>query len=102
LIYRVGRITQPPSIPAEEVWIKFGGDKGGSSFKMNFQIVNTPRPNSVQNTCVVTAFEAPDSKTNLHLTLTRYQEAVRQKQRYTWRYCDITTLRSDNHCLLAD
>jgi hypothetical protein len=60
LIYRVGRITQPP---AEEVWIKFGGDKGGSSFKMNFQIVNTPRPNSVQNTCVVTAFEAPDSKT---------------------------------------
>ena len=28
-------------IPADEVWIKIGGDKGGSSFKMNFQIVNT-------------------------------------------------------------
>ncbi len=57
------------------------------TFKMNFQIVNTPRPNSVQNTCVFTAFEAPDSKTNLHLTLSRYKEAVSQLQSYTWRYC---------------
>jgi hypothetical protein len=63
--------------------VKLGGDKGGSSFKMNFQIVNTPRPNSVQNTCVFTAFEAPDTKTNLHLTLIRYQEAVRHMH---WRY----------------
>lgn len=70
-------------VPSEELWVKLGGDKGGSSFKMNFQIVNTPRPNSVQNTCVFTAFEAPDSKTNLHLTLSRYKEAVSQLQSYT-------------------
>lgn len=74
---------QPVFVPSEELWVKLGGDKGGSSFKMNFQIVNTPRPNSVQNTCVFTAFEAPDSKTNLHLTLSRYKEAVSQLQSYT-------------------
>ena len=27
-------------IPQDEIW-KVGGDKGGGSFKMNFQIVNT-------------------------------------------------------------
>lgn len=62
-----------------------GGDKGGSSFKMNFQIVNTPHPNSVQNTVVFTAFEAPDSKTNLHITLERYQGPVSLLQSTTWR-----------------
>ena len=39
-------------IPASEVWIKIGGDKGGGSFKMSFQIINVAVPNSVHNTCV--------------------------------------------------
>ena len=29
-------------IPTNEVWVKLGGDKGGSSFKMNFQNVINP------------------------------------------------------------
>ena len=91
LAFRVGRLTQPEFVPSDEVWVKLGGDKGGSSFKMNFQIVN------VQNTCVFTAFEAPDSKTNLHLTLTRYHEAVKHMQTYTWRYCYMTTHRIYNN-----
>lgn len=74
---------EPEFVPQDELWVKLGGDKGGSSFKMNFQLVNTPRPNSVQNTCVFTVFEAPDSTTNLHLTLSRYQEDVTQLQSYT-------------------
>ena len=40
------------TIPSDEIWLKLGGDKGGGYFKMNFQIVNTPAPNSVHNTCV--------------------------------------------------
>ena len=26
------------NIPREEVWVKLGGDKGGGSFKMSFQV----------------------------------------------------------------
>ena len=43
-------------IPEDE--IKIGGDKGGSSFKMNFQICNVVTPNSKTNTCVFCAFLA--------------------------------------------
>ena len=49
--YSFGLLTwHDGDIPADEVWIKIGGDKGGSSFKMNFQVVNKPCPNSVANT----------------------------------------------------
>ena len=40
------------AIPSDEVWVKIGGDKGGSSFKMNFHIMNVPNPNSVHNTSI--------------------------------------------------
>ena len=60
-------------IQADEIWIKIGGDKGGSSLKMNFQIVNTQQPNSSQHTCIFAAVEAPDSITNLHVALDRYR-----------------------------
>lgn len=26
------------NIPRDEVWVKIGGDKGGGSFKMSFQV----------------------------------------------------------------
>ena len=51
--------------------MNIGGDKGGSSFKMNFQIVNKPSPNSVANTCIFAAFQAQDTITNLHVALDR-------------------------------
>ncbi len=78
-------LTSNEAIPSTELWLKLGGDKGGSSFKMNFQIVNVQHPNSIQNTCVFTAFEAPDTKTNLHITLERYQGPVSLLQNHTWR-----------------
>uniref|UniRef100_A0A1X7UTF6 Uncharacterized protein n=1 Tax=Amphimedon queenslandica TaxID=400682 RepID=A0A1X7UTF6_AMPQE len=33
-------------IPPNKIWIKLGGDKGGLSVKMSFEIVNTDKPNS--------------------------------------------------------
>jgi hypothetical protein len=76
---RVGRLTWNDAIPTSKTWIEIRGDKGGSSFKVNFQVVNVPHPNSLQNTCVFTAFEALDSKTNLQMTLERYQVC------HTWK-----------------
>jgi hypothetical protein len=61
-------------IPSDEIWIKIGGDKGGSSFKASLQVVNVDKPNSVKNSCVFAIFEAPDSYTNLHIALDRYRE----------------------------
>jgi len=39
-------------IPENEEWLKIGGDKGGGSFKMSFQLGSTEKPNSVENTCL--------------------------------------------------
>ena len=72
-------------IPSGEIWVKIGGDKGGNSFKMSFQIVNVKSPNSVSNTCVFTAFQAPDTLTNLHVALDRYKEQLDDLQMSLWR-----------------
>ena len=68
--HSVGRLTWHNGIiPQTEVWVKLGGDKGGNTTKMNFQIVNVPTPNSIHNTCVFCCFAATDSVTNLHSAL---------------------------------
>ena len=72
-------------IRADEIWIKIGGDKGGSSFKMNFQIVNTQQPNSSKHTCIFAAVEAPDSITNLHVALDRYKDQMKALDGVQWR-----------------
>ena len=69
---REGRLTSHNGvIPPGQIWIKLGGDKGGSSMKMSFQICNLKAPNSVKNTCIFAAFQAGD--TNLHVA-DHYQE----------------------------
>eukprot|EP00731_Ephydatia_muelleri_P002959 Em0001g2959a len=72
--HSVGRLTWHSGIiPQAEVWVKLGGDKGGNTTKMNFQIVNVPTPNSIHNTCVFCCFAATDSVANLHSALDRYR-----------------------------
>ena len=86
LRYSANRLTWHGGIiPTEEVWIKLSGDKGGESFKMSLQIVNTPHPNSIQNTCVFAVFEAGDTVTNLKVALGRYKEQVKRLQNESWR-----------------
>ena len=65
--------------------MKLGGDKGGGSFKMNFQVVNVSHPNSVKNTCVFCLFEASDTLTNLYISLNRYREQVNDLNSQQWR-----------------
>ena len=73
-------------IPSHEIWIKIGGDKGGSSFKVSFQLVNVEKPNSVKNSTVFALFEAPDSVVNLHIALDRYKSVMTDIQKSKWRY----------------
>ena len=86
-------------IPSNETWIKIGGDKGGCSFKMNFQIVNTPKPNSPKHTCIFAAVEAPDSIINLHVTLNRYKDQMEVLNGAQWRY--ERTVNTHTHTLMT-
>ena len=72
-------------IPSDEIWVKVGGDKGGNTFKMCFQIVNTKTPNSPSNTCVFSIFEAPDSVTNLKVIGDRFGEEICNLEHQTWK-----------------
>ena len=72
-------------IPENEVWLKIGGDKGGNSFKMNFQIANVLHPNSLVNTVVFACFEGTDSLANLQRTLPPILEQIALLSTLRWR-----------------
>ena len=41
LLYSLNLLTwHDGAIPADEVWVKIGGDKGGTTLKANFQLCN--------------------------------------------------------------
>lgn len=55
---------------------------------MSFQIVNTVNPNSPNNTCIFSIFEASDSVTNLKVVADRFGE-----ERQAWRaYLEVSNL----------
>ena len=60
-------------IPDNEVHLKIGGDHGGGSFKMSFQIADVEHPNQPQNTVIFSILEAKDYKRNLMLCLERFK-----------------------------
>ena len=80
-------------IPEDEVWLKIGGDKGGCSFKMSFQLGNVSCPNSLDNTCVFAAFNPSDSPVNLPVSLQRYREEVTHLQSLQFRYHAQNTIK---------
>lgn len=73
------------AIPSDQIWVKLGGDKGGGTFKMHFQICNVCQPNSPSNTCIFCIFMAYDSVTNLHIGLDRYVDQIKDLQEKKWR-----------------
>ena len=44
----------------DEIHVKIGGDHGGGSFKISYQLCNTSKPNNKDNTVVFSLFEAKD------------------------------------------
>ena len=71
-------------MPKEEVWIKIGGDHGGGSFKLSFQIANTLHPNAVRSTVPFLVFSAPDSVDNLATAIKPYTAQIQQLQHSMW------------------
>lgn len=85
--YSHGELTwHDGAIPADEIWVKLGGDKGRGSFKLNLQLLNTKHPNSIKNTVLLSVFKAGDSATNLHTALDMYREQIKEAQGMTIKY----------------
>ena len=55
-----------------EIHLKIGGDHGGGTFKMSFQVGNVEHPNKPSNTIIFSHMEAKDYKSNLVLRLERF------------------------------
>ena len=72
------------ALPADEIWVKIGGDRGGGSFKFSFQLANVKSPNAKQNIIPFLVFAAPDSPGNLSTTLTPYAEQVARLAATPW------------------
>ena len=64
--------------------VKIGGDHGGGSFKMTYQIANVNNPNKLDNTIIFSIFEAKYTRENLRLCLERFRAHIAKLQTLTW------------------
>ena len=48
----MNKLVQHSIITDDEIHLKIGGDHGGSSFKMGFQVGNVENPNKPENTVI--------------------------------------------------
>ena len=71
-------------IPSDEIFLNIGGDHGGGSFKMSFQIANVYNPNKAENTVVFSILEAKDNKSNLMLCLERFKTHIAKFSQVKW------------------
>ena len=72
------------ALKQDEVVIKIGGDHGGKSFKLCFEIANVESPNALLNTVPFCVFEGKDSPANLATALVGFQTAVAELQGMQW------------------
>ena len=67
-----------------EIYLKTGGDHGGGSFKMSFQVANVDNPNHKDNTVVFSIFEVKDHRANIKLALEHFKIQIKELQESTW------------------
>ena len=71
-------------IPDDKISIKIGGDHGGGSFKMSYQVANVNQPTKLDNTVIFSIFEAKDSRADLHIRLERFKLHVNKLMSLSW------------------
>ena len=67
------------------IHVKIGGDHGGGSFKMSFQILNVKNPNRTENSIVFSIFEGKDTRANLRMCLLRFCSQVKMLEKVKWQ-----------------
>ena len=71
-------------IPESEIWLKIGGDFGGSSFKCMLSTLNVERPNATENCFMILMAEAKDNPTNLRTFLEPLREEINELKSMSW------------------
>ena len=69
---------------SNEIHLRIGGDHGGGSFKMCYEICNVNHPHRKENTIVFSIFEEKDSRANLRICLERFRAHINQLSKITW------------------
>ena len=84
-------LVQHSFIKDNEIHVKIGGDHGGGSFKLSYQIANVSHPNNTDNTVVFSIFEAKDYRSNIKIGLTRFRTQINALQAMkSWRVMQYT------------
>ena len=83
--FRNNMLVHCKFVQNNEIHVKIGGNYGGGSFKMSYQIANVHNPNSTDNTIVSSIFEAKDYRSNIKIALTQFLEQVKALQSMTWK-----------------
>ena len=63
-----------------EINHKIGGDHGGGSFKMSFQVDNVENPNRKDNTVVFSIFEAKYYRVKIKLAFEHFKIQIKELQ----------------------
>ena len=74
-----------PFIPSNEIHLKIGGDHGGGSFKMEFQVGNIEKTNKPENTVIFSIAEAKDYKVNIALCVERFKAQIEYFKKVKWQ-----------------
>nr|XP_047144594.1 uncharacterized protein LOC124818114 [Hydra vulgaris] len=88
-------------INQSEIHVKIGGDHGGGSFKMSYQIANVSKPNSKNNSTVFNIFEAKNYRANLKIGLSRHIDEIRQLQTIKWREKNLQVFILGNYVFMC-
>lgn len=83
--HQFGKLNWDRGMPNEEIWIKIGGDHGGSSFKLTLQVLNLDAPNSKENTIVVGCCIAKDYYSNLKEITSVFKPEIERLNQSSWR-----------------
>ncbi|XP_064639458.1 uncharacterized protein LOC135495002 [Lineus longissimus] len=81
---KLGNLRWHGNMPKDEIWLKIGGDKGGDTVKLEFQIANVENPNAAANTTVYCYYEGSDSYTNLQIAFDRFKEDLKNLRLSAW------------------
>eukprot|EP00117_Sycon_ciliatum_P000806 scpid26705/ scgid6721/ E3 ubiquitin-protein ligase NRDP1; RING finger protein 41 len=84
-MHEAGQLTwHDGAVPKDTIIVKIGGDHGGKSFKMAFQIANHVHPNALENTVPFLLFAAKDSPANMATALQPFQAQIRELSTMTF------------------
>ena len=73
-----GNMQYDHQLSIHQKWncIKTGGDHGGGSFKMSFEVANIENPNRKDNKVVFSIFEAKEYRVNIKLALECFKTQI--------------------------